>query len=107
MVAAVWVTTTSATTAARGARFSSVDHDSPVSPKWGAPLCTVPSTATPWACSPNAATSAVEPTMPISAPGMRRSSRAQTSMHRQHAEADGHGPAVDLAEVGEHVAEAV
>ena len=79
MVAAVWVTTTSATTAASGTRLCTVDHDTPERPTCGAPAFTVPSTGTPWASRSRAATSAVERTMPMSAPGMRRSMRSLTT----------------------------
>ena len=47
-MAAVWVITTSATTAANGARSFSADHERPLKPKCGAPVWIVPSTATPW-----------------------------------------------------------
>ena len=40
----------------------------------------VPSTATPWACNPKAATRAVDPIRPISPPGMRRSMCALTNI---------------------------
>ncbi len=79
MVAADWLTTTSATTAAIGATLPSVDHERPVSPKWGAPWATVPTTLTPWAASPSAPTSSVEPIRPTNAPGSFRSIRSAAS----------------------------
>ena len=102
-MAAVCVTTTSATTAASGARLCSVDHDRPVSPRWGAPVLTGPSTATPWAWRSSAPTSAADPTRPISAAGIRRSTRAAHDHEGQDPGADGERPPVDLVEVGEHV----
>ena len=48
VVAADWLRTTSATTAAIGATLPNVDQDRPTSPKRGAPCAKLPSTATPW-----------------------------------------------------------
>ena len=101
VVAAVCVMMTSATTAANGARFPSVDQDSPVSPTWGAPLRMVPITATPWACRPPTTHEHRGPHEADQSAGNAPVDSRTDKHHGKYAEADGRGPPVHLIKVGE------
>ncbi len=75
-VAAVWATQTNATVTAGPKRRRASAHDAEGRRNEGRPPWTAPSIGTPCPWSPAAATTAIDATSPISAPGMRRSTRS-------------------------------